>query len=168
MALAILTDRDVNGRDEGLAGLTALLVAKPAAELLRQRDWLISLATGGKTAGGRAAGYAAWITADGSGDDAFAERRNRRTSSANCWRHCRWWPIRKCLAACMAACSHCCSICLRRWPRSRTEHSLAASGIKVDFFAHDDGNVTTRARRPAKPKASGIVPAITLNVPHAR
>ncbi|MGB8853317.1 MAG: plastocyanin/azurin family copper-binding protein, partial [Pirellulales bacterium] len=69
--LDVVRTRDAAGKADSVAPLAALLVAQPTADLRKAGAAIEALAVQGKTAGTRQLAYAAWITADGAGDDAF-------------------------------------------------------------------------------------------------
>ncbi len=73
LLLSLIQDRDARGDNEGVATLAGLLTRRPSGELHAVRERFAKLAAAGKSAAGRQAGYAAWIVADNSPDDAFVE-----------------------------------------------------------------------------------------------
>ena len=152
-------------RRRQLSHLAALLTEKPAAEIRPLRDRLIALAGAGKTAAARTAGYAGWITADGSGDDAFAKAAESKAALSEVLAAVPLISNGQLLRSLYARVRPLAFELPANLEGEQGGASIAASGIKVDYFQPNGANVALETLAKLKPKASGIVPAITLKVP---
>jgi len=165
LLIDLIAERDKSGQTAGLSGLGNLLAAFSAAELKPSRARLEELASGGKVSTTRQLGYASLVAADGSGVNAFfAASKSKDT-------------LRDMLAA----------IPMIRDPKVRgelysdvrslmfelppglepesTTGGMSQAGIQVDFFAQTPKNAAIETLAQMKPKASGVVPKIIMNVP---
>jgi len=165
LLLELIRERDAAGQPETLDALTRLLVAQPAAKLAVVRGPLEKLAAAAKAAATRQAAYAAWITADGSGDAAFVAASRGKES------------LRDLLAAIPRVADE--RLRGTLYPAVRPllfelPSELAAepggaafvqNGIQVDMFAPHPPNVALETLAKLEPKVSGIAPHIGLDVP---
>ncbi|MCO6457097.1 MAG: HEAT repeat domain-containing protein [Pirellulaceae bacterium] len=165
LLLKLIRERDKAGQPAGLSGLGQLLAEQPAAELKGSRRQLEELATGGHSDEVRRIGYVALIAADQSGENAlFAASKSKE-------------HLRDLLAAVPSIpdpelrgklYSSVRSLMFELPPNLAAEGrggSLQQPGIHVDFFDPSPDNVAVETLARLKPKASGIVPEIVMNVP---
>ena len=164
LLLDMIEGRDANNQG-GIVGLGQLLSEQPTAGLTKSLDRIEQLATKGKAAQTKHAGYAAWIVAIGSADDALLSASKSKSSlrdflesvpavSGDKLRGELYAKVRPLLFD------------LPSNLQSNTQ--LAAgqqSGIRVDYFEPNGPNVAIETLAKMKPKTSGIVPEITMNVP---
>jgi putative heme-binding domain-containing protein len=168
LLLAMIVDRDANNQSDSLGTLGGLLASQPAASLEGSSDRLAKLAAGAKSSAARQAGYAAWITAEGSADDAFLAASTSKEKlgellgavalvsdkEIRAGMYTRVRPLIFELPANLSA--------------EQGSSAIGESGIKVDYFEphSNDAAIETLAKR--KPTASGIVPDIKMNVPQKK
>ena len=156
------------GATAGLSGLGKLLASQPAKDLAGVVGELKTLAAGAKTSEVRQLCYSALITAAGTGDEVY------RLASAS------KDGLRDFLAAVPSVADKKVRAGLYSKVRSlvsKLPASLKAepggsdvrkSGIQVDFFAPHSGPVDLKTLAKMKPKASGVVPEISLKVPQRK
>jgi len=158
-------DSEKNGN---FSGLGQLLSEQPAVELQQVRDRIEKLATQGKSPQGRQLGYATWIVAEGSPDDAYlAATKNKdrlrdfldavATVSDKKLRGSLYEKVRP--------------LIFELPINMKAESNVTAihqHGIKVDYFYPSASNVAVETLAKMKPKASGIVPEIVMNVPQRK
>ncbi len=168
LLLTMIAERDATEQQDGLATLTGLLVAQPAASLKTAHDRLEKLATSAKSAAVRQAGYAAWIVAAGSADDAFIAASKSKDS------------LRELLDSLALVTSD--DIRAGMYTRVRPlifelpanlsgemgGTSIGEAGIKVDYFEPNAKDVAIETLAKMKPAASGIVPDIKMDVPQLK
>jgi len=163
LLLGLVAEQDAKEEVDLLGRAGELLVRRTPAELRSVRDRLEQLATRSKTHPARRLGYAAWITADGSGEDAFAAAFDDAES------------LRAVLEA----------VPLVKDERVRTGlfaqvrpllFDLPASietpqsgsggepGLKVDYFLPNPKNAARETLAKRKPTASGIAADVSLKV----
>lgn len=167
LLLNLIEEGDASGQ-AAIAGLAKLLAEAPAAELSSLGDRIERLALGAKSTDVREAAYAAWITANGSGDDAFLAAIRTKDR------------LRDFLGGVPAVANPELRSGLYAKVRPLTfempSHLKAESGgssfqqpgILVDYFYPSASNVAIETLAKMKPKASGIVPEIVMNVPQRK
>ncbi|MBS0207192.1 MAG: c-type cytochrome [Planctomycetes bacterium] len=165
MLLQLIEDRDKNEQTNSLATLGHVLAEQPAVELKQARNRIENLASQGKAPAARQAGYVAWIVSDNSADAALLAASKSKSG------------LRDFLAAVPAVPDEALRGKLYEAVRSlmfelpqnlKAESGnslLLQSGIQVDFFHPSPSNVAVETLAKLKPKASGIVPQIVMNVP---
>ena len=163
--LSLIEERDANNQAEALGGLGQLLGEQTATDLKKEHARIENLATKATAPSIRQLGYVAWITADGSGDAAFFAASKSKES------------LRDLLAAVPSVTdeklrgglySEVRSLMFELPPNLQAEPggaSLLQTGIQVDFFHPNPKNVAVETLAKLKPKASGVVPEIVMNVP---
>lgn len=166
--LALVQDRDAKGQSQSLKSLKDLLLEQPAFELKKARGLLQTLATNGKQPATRQLGFAAWITAEGSGDAAFptaSSSLERLTdllyaveSISNPELKQKMLPSVRGLMFELPA-----SI-----PSKNRNVSLLEPGIQVDYFFPAPDNVALETLAAIRPTASGLVPEIIMEVPQRK
>jgi putative heme-binding domain-containing protein len=165
LLLDLVNDQDAKEDSAALAGAGELLVSQPAEGLKGVREQLVKFAETGKQPLTRRIGYATWIAADGSGEDAFAAASAKAESlrdvleavamvKDNAARGKLYDQVRPLLAELPAA--------IGNVPGGE---SLGEAGLKFDYFLPSAGNVAIETLAKMKPKASGIAPTVTYNLP---
>jgi len=168
LMLDLIEDRDAKGQADSLSGLGRLLSEQPAAELQKVRDRIENLATGGKAAETKRLGYAAWIAAEGSGDDAYlssTKSQDRLRDFLDAVPAIADNKLRGTLYAKVRPLIFELPVNLKAEPGGS---ALQKNGIKVDYFYPSASNVAIETLAKMKPKASGIVPEIVMNVPQRK
>jgi putative heme-binding domain-containing protein len=165
LLLGMIDEQDAAQKAGPLAPLCNLLIDRPPAELRGLVDRLAKLAATGKTPATREAAYAAWIEADGSADNAFAEAAKSKDGLREFLAAIPRIPNAELRGALFARIRP----LLTELPANLTGEQggalIAASGITVEYYATYPANVAIESLARLKPKAVGIVPEITLNVP---
>ena len=165
LLVELISERDRTGQTAGLDGLGDLLSSFPTAELKPAREKIEDLATKGKTTATRQLGYACLCAADGSGANAFfAASKNKATlrDMLAAIPQIQSPEVRGELYSDIRALMFELPPGLDPEPRSG---GVSQSGIQVDFFSQNPGNVAVETLAKMKPKASGVVPQIVMNVP---
>ena len=168
LILALAQERDQAGQTDALKSLRELLVEQPAPELRKVRGALQNLALKSKQAETRQLGYAAWITAEGNGDAAFA---NASSSKDNLRDLLNSVPgitnadVRKNIFASVRGLMFDLPSSLAAEPSGA---GLQQPGIQVDYFHPAANNVALETLSAMKPSESGIVPQIVMNVPQRK
>lgn len=162
----LIEQRDADSGD--LSALQNLLSEAAAKDLAPLRDRLEALATGATSAGVRQASLAAWITADGSADDAYlAATRSKEALrdflhalpqiSDEQLRGSLFDKVRALLTSLPASLQ-----------TEEGSSGFGQQGIQVDYFAPSPSNVAIETLAELTPQESGIVPQITLDVPQRK
>jgi putative heme-binding domain-containing protein len=168
LVLAMIAERDGGEQQAGLDTLNRLLVAQPAAILKASLNQVEKLATSGKSPAVRQAGYAAWIIATGSADDAFIAASKSKDS------------LRELLDSLALVTSD--KLRAGMYDRVRPlifelpsnlagemgGGSIGESGIRVDYFEPNGSDAAIETLAKMKPAASGIVPEIKMDVPQLK
>lgn len=165
LLLRLIEERDAEGQTATVPDLGELLAAQPADQLGQVEQRLRELAKTGNTAETRRAGYAAWITAQGSADDALtlASAGKQRLGdfleaipliASEEVRRGMFRQVRPLLSK------------LPGDLQSAGDGSaIAASGIEVEYFKPNPKTAKLEAFAKLKPKASATVPKIQFDVP---
>jgi putative heme-binding domain-containing protein len=168
MLLQLIEERDKNEQTESLPTLGHVLAEQPPADLKKARNRIEALTTKGKAAATRQLGYVAWIVADGSADAALFSASKSKEG------------LREFLASIPSVSNETLRGGLYNAVRSLMfelpQHLKAESGsalllqngIQVDYFHPSPQNVAIETLAKLKPKASGIVPEIVMNVPQKK
>ncbi|GAB4135374.1 MAG: hypothetical protein Tsb009_01560 [Planctomycetaceae bacterium] len=166
LLLNLIEERD-SAKQGGLTALGQLLSEQPAADLNKHRTRIANLALKGNSAQTRQIAYAAWITAENGPGDAFLEASKSKERLRTFLeavpkvspevRNSLYNRVRGLVFELPST--------LKAEPGGS---SLAQPGIRVDFYIHRAKNVAKETLARMKPKASGIVPAITMNVPQRK
>lgn len=168
LLLTLIEERDASGATESIGSLSQLLAEQPVADLKKARSRIENLATKGKDAKTRQLGYVAWIAADGSGDAAFLAASKSKASLRELLVAVPSVPDSELRGKLFTAVR---SLVFELPPSLQAEPtgaSLMQSGIQVDFFQPNPPNVALETLAKLKPKASGIVPEIEMNVPQKK
>ena len=160
--LDLIGDRD--STNENTKPLKKLLAEVSADELRTVRGRLEGLAGNGRTADARQAGFAAWITADGSPDDAYlAATRSRRSliDFLNSVAEIKDTKLRGSLYRPVSSLLNSLPLAVE----SGFDNTAGGQrGIQVDYYHPAPGNVARETLSAMSPKASDIIPAIGLNL----
>jgi len=167
LIVELLSKRDSQSQG-GIAGLGTLLTLQPADQLAPHATAIETLAVEAQSPDTRRFAFAAWIAADGTGDDAYlAATRSKE-------------QLRDYLAAIPAiqdqgVRSNLYSKVLPLVSTLPTQlesetggASLAQPGIHVDFYQPSIGNVDINNLNKLTPKESGIADHIGFNVPQRK
>ncbi len=151
--------------DEGsLNSLTRLLSSQPPAELARVRDQISSLARTGKSAESRQVAFASWVTADGNAKAAIAAAADQPDRMKELLRAIPLISSDQARATLYESLQP----LLGTLPGTEGTQPLTEPGIHVDYFYPSANDVAVETLARMKPKASGIVPEITMNVPQRK
>ncbi len=164
LLLTMIEQRDQNGNTDALAGLGQLLDEQSTDDLKRVQAGIESLASSGETSEARQLAYRIWMTADGSGQNAYFAASKSKDS------------LRDWLSAIPAITNENVrvelydsvrSLMFELPPNLETEVSsgFQQPGITVDFFHPSPSDVAIETLEKLTPNASGIVPRIEMNVP---
>ena len=163
--LALIEERDANNQSDALGGLGQLLGEQTAADLKKEHARIENLATKSTAASIRQLGYVAWITGDGSGDAAFFAASKSKESLRDLLAAVPSITDEKLRGGLYSAVR---SLMFELPPNLQAEpggSALLQAGIQVDFFHPTPKNVAIETLAKLKPKASGVVPEIVMNVP---
>jgi len=167
LLLGMIKQRDAQ-QDGDPGGLLPLLAERPVAELQGLRGELEQLATAGKHQDTRSLAYAAWVRADGSADDAYlaaAKSKQRLRDFLAGVPAITDEKLRAGLYAKVRPLIFEMPGTLQAEPGGA---GLQRPGIKVDYFFPAANNVALETLERMKPKASGVVPEIVMNVPQRK
>ena len=167
LLLKLIEDRDAARKLDGLAGLGRLLAGQPGTDLARVADRIERLAVAGRTNETRRLGFAAWITSDGTGDDAFlaASSKKGRLRDFLAAVPTLNTTVRGKLYEKIQPLTHEMPSALKAEPGGSR---LQQQGIHVDYFFPHGKNAAIETLALLKPKASGVVPSITIKVPQRK
>ena len=163
----LLVERDASG-DESTQGLAVLLVGQSISDLQQRVADIEQLALAGKSAQTRQYAFAAWITTDGNGDNAFLAATRDRDSLHDFLsavhlinsvdvREQLYGKIRPLTTELPS-----------QLGSESTTGSLGLPGIHVDYYFPSAANVDIKTLDKMTPKQSGVVPAISINVPQRK
>ncbi|MEC7567319.1 MAG: PA14 domain-containing protein [Planctomycetota bacterium] len=163
----LLTQRD-SEQTAGTQGLARLLAQQPATELQKRIPAIERLALQGKSDDVRRYAFAAWITTDGNGDNAFLAATRNRTQLQDFLAsvplvtnpevqgqlYSKLRPL------------------MWELPGQLGVETAAAGpeipGIHVDYYQPSAGNVDINTLNKLTPKESGIAKQISINVPQRK
>ena len=165
LLISMIEQRDAAANPEALGALGQLLAEQSPAELKKVRNQLEKFATQGRELATRQLGFAAWIVADGSGDAAFFAASRSKNSLRDLLTSLALVPSAELRGKLYGSVR---SLMFELPPNLQAEAggaSLGQSGVMADFFQPNPPNVALETLAKLKPKASGIVPEIVMNVP---
>ena len=164
MALELLRVRDAAGEAAAVDGLGKLIAEQPAAELRAARGSIEKLASTAKLAKTRQYAVAAWIGADGSGDAAFLAASRSKESLRDALTAVPLVADQKVRGGLYANVR---PLLFELPPSLEPEAGggVTQSGMLVDVFEPHPKDVAVETLAGLTPKASGLVPEISLNVP---
>jgi putative heme-binding domain-containing protein len=163
-----LIEEGDKGDQAGIAGLAQLLAEATAAELSSLGDRIERLALGATTPEVREAAYAAWITANGSGDDAFLAATMNKDRLRDFLHGVPAVASRELRSDLYTKVQPLTVEMPSRLQAESGGSSFQQPGILVDYFYPSANNVALSTLAKMKPKASGIVPEIVINVPQRK
>lgn len=166
--LALINQRDRDAQTAALATLRDLLLEQPAADLRKIRNELKSLAENAKQPATRQLGFAAWITATGSADNAFASAFQSKEKLRDLLQSIALINNQDLKNGVYASTR---SLMFELPPTLEAEpksEGASQSGIAVDYFYPTPSNVAKETLASLKPQASGVVPEIVMNVPQRK
>jgi putative heme-binding domain-containing protein len=168
LLLTMIEERDKTGDTASLNSLSQLISEQPSDDLRKVRDRFETLAIKAKSNEARRLGYTALITADGSGDTAFVAAAKSKNSlrdlleaipsigddelRSSLYDNVRMFMFE--LPSTLQA--------------EGSSPGFQKNGIKVDYFYPSGKNVAIETLAKLQPKASGVVPEITMNVPQRK
>ena len=166
LIVELLDERDAQSQ-AGISGLGRLLTLQPAEQLAPHADTIEKLAVQGQATDTRRYAFAAWIAADGTGDDAYlAATRNKeqlrdflsaipviQDEGVRSNLYSKVLPLVSALPTQLEA---------------ESGASLAQPGIHVDFYQPSIGNVDINNLNKLTPKESGIADHIGFDVPQRK
>lgn len=168
--LSLLLDL-IEESDEGKqssVSLAKLLVEQPASDLQEAQQRLETLALKGGSAQTRHAGYAAWIMATGSPDDAFLAATKSKERLRDFLDAVPSVTDPKLRPAIYAKVKPLIFDMPANLKAEKGGSAFLRQGIKVEYFHPHTTNVAKETLEKKKPNASGIVPEIVLNVPQLK
>lgn len=166
LLLDLIEQRDSNEGD--VSALQSLLSEAAAKDLTPLRDRLENLANTADSAGVRQAAMAAWITADGSADDAYLAATRSKESLKDFLQAIPSVTDQKLRSSLFERIRP----LLTSLPASLQTEAGASGfgqqGIQVDYFAPNPPNVAIETLADLTPQESGIVPEISFDVPQRK
>lgn len=168
LLLAMISSHDASGQTSNLGNLGQLLTEQPADTLKKARGPIEDLATKGKADVTRRLGYAALMTADGSGENSLFAASKSKDS------------LRDWLAAVPSISnaelranlfSSVRSLMFELPPNLEAEGpggSLLQPGIQVEYFQPSVGNVAIETLAKLKPQVTEVRPEIAFYVPKGK
>ena len=168
MLIELITELDA-GKDQGnLAGFARLLVQQPAERLRGIQTQLEKLATSAKAAEVKQIGYAAWIAATGSGDDAYLAATSSKANLRDFLAAVPQITDRKLRASLYTKVQPLIFDLPTNMKAEAGGSSVQQNGIQVDYFYPNPPNAAIETLAKVKPTATGIVSDITINVPQRK
>lgn len=166
LLLELIISRD---KEDGAAldGLSQLLAAQPADQLIAVQDVIERLATTGKSAATRQGAYAAWIAADGTGDEAFLSASSDKGRLQDFLEAVAIVNV-EVRPALYGKVSPLISELPTGLSTEDSSSDLRSNGIVVDYYYPAKGNVAIETLDTMTPLDSGIVPQIVMNVPQRK
>ena len=165
LLMQLIGAQEAKQQSESLAGLGKLLVRIPAADLRGVRNRLQHMATHGKSASTRRIGYSAWITADGSADEAFEVASADRGGLRDLLNAIPQIPSSDIRGGLFAKVRPLLTGLPPHLKGQGNGSSLDGSGIRVDYFEPNPKDVAIETLAKLNPKASGVVSEINMDVP---
>ena len=154
-----------SGGGTNVIGLGKLLVNQPASDLQNVREQIEDIAVNGKTSELKRLGYAAWIAAAGP-DDAFLAASQNKDNLRDFLdavptvdptvRGQLYDKVEPLISA------------LPTNLQEEGSSGIGEQGIRVDYFYPSATNVAIETLAKMEPKASGVVPEVTMNVPQRK
>lgn len=165
LMLDLIEQQDANKDESNLGALGNLLVSQSQASLKTAASRLEKLAAAGQTPAARRAALAGWIIADGAGDNAFALASKQKDSLREFLQSIELVKDPSVLTSLYSIVQPLMSELPSHLQQEKGGASLAENGIRVDFYHPNPSNVAKETLERMKPKATGVVPKITIDVP---
>jgi hypothetical protein len=156
------------GASAGLSGLGKLLASQPAKDLAGVLGELRALAAGAKTSDVRQLCYSALIAAAGAGDEVYRLASASKDGLRDFLAAVPNVGDKKVRAGLYSKVRSLVSKLPANLEAEPGGSDVRKSGIQVDFFAPHSGPVDLKTLAKMKPKASGVVPEISLKVPQRK
>ena len=163
--LQLVEQRDRLDQVNTLPTLGQLLSEQPTVELKKARSRLEKLSTEGKSQATRRLAYVTWIIAENSADAPLLAASKSKESLRDFLAAIPSIPNEKLRGSLFTAVR---SLMFELPPNLKSEAngaSLIQPGIQVDYFHPNPPNVAIETLAKLKPKASGVVPEIVMEVP---
>ncbi len=165
LLLQMIETRDQYGETSNLPALGQLLSEQPAVELKNIRDRIENLATNGKSGVTRQLGYVAWIVTDGSADAALLAASTSKPSLRDFLAAIPSVPNTTLRGGLFDAVRSLMFELPPNLPAEPGRGGVLQNGILVEVFEPGPTNAVIASFVEVKPKASDVVPEISLNVP---
>jgi putative heme-binding domain-containing protein len=161
----LIAEQDAKSESGALAGAGELLLSQPGDALRGVRDQLVKFAQQGQSPLARRIGYAAWISADGGGEDAFAAASAKAESlqdlleavslvKDNAVRSGLYAQIRPLLAELPLAIGG-----------VSGGDGLGQPGLAFEYYLPSASDVAIETLERLTPKATGVAPGVTYDLP---
>lgn len=164
----LITTREGTSQTENLPFLGGMLALQPAQDQATVQHKVETLALKGKSDLGRQIGYAAWISAEGNGAAALYASSKSKDSLRDLLAAVPRIPAAEVRATLYNDVR---PLMFSLPPNLEAEPvggGLSESGINVEYFYPSADNVAIETLDKMKPKASGVVPEIVMNVPQLK
>ncbi|MCA9213635.1 MAG: HEAT repeat domain-containing protein, partial [Planctomycetales bacterium] len=165
LLISTIKDFDQNEREGNLAAMGELLTQQDSSKLANAVNTLRELATSATSPDIRQAGYAAWINGARSSKAAFKAASNSKESLRDFLLAIPQIGSEDVRSGLFDAVK---SLAVKLPSNLESESQLSGlseTGIKVDYFDKNPGNVARETLEKMTPAASGVVPEITIDVP---
>ncbi len=166
LLLDLIERRDGGGGD--LTALQGLLSEAQASELQPVRERLERLATEAASAGVRETSMAAWITADGSPDDAYLAATRNKESLRDFLNAVPGIADRELRSQLYDTVRSLLVSVPSNLQTESGEASFGRQGIQVDYYAPNPSDVAIETLEDMTPQETGIASEITLDVPQRK
>ncbi len=163
----LLKQRDAEGQS-GILGLGTLLNLQPAQELAPHAATIESLAVNGQANDTRRFAFAAWIAADGTGDDAYLAATRSKEKLRDFLSAIPAIPNDGVRSNLYSKVLPLVSTLPTQLEAEAGGASLSPPGIHVDFYQPSIGNVDINNLNKLTPKESGIADHIGMDVPQRK
>lgn len=163
----MLIERDTSG-EQSTQGLSVLLVGQSISDLQHRVAGIEKLAVEGKSAQTRQYAYAAWIVTDGNGDNAFLAATRGRDSLQDFLSAIHLVNSADVREQLYAKIRPLTTELPSQLGSESTSGGLGLPGIHVDYYFPSASNVDIKTLDKMTPKQSGVVPAISINVPQRK
>lgn len=163
--LQLVEERDRQEQVNALPTLALLLAEQPIAELKKVRSRIEKLASEAKSPAARRLAYVTWISADNSADASLLAASKSKESLRDFLAAIPSIASEQLRGSLYAAVR---SLMFELPPNLKAESGGASfnlPGIQVDFYHPNPKDVALETLATLKPKASGVVPEIVMNVP---
>lgn len=161
----LIAEQDKQDESSALAGAGELLLAQPAEALRGVRKEMLRLAESARSPVARRLGYAAWITLDGSGEDAFIHAAKNAESLKLALEAVSLVKNEKVRAGLYAQVRPLLSELPQAIGAQTSNGALGQPGLAFDYFLPSPSSVALETLEKLTPKASGIAPIVTFDLP---
>ena len=165
LLMGLIEEQNSSKEAGSLDGLAKLLIQQKPADLKRVRNDLKVLATKGKSAETRQLGFAAWVAADSSADDALALASGNKNSLRDFLESIPQIPSNEVRGGLFEKLRPLAFELPANLKSEEGGASIHENGIQVEYFQPHPPNATIEAFSKVKPKAVAVVPDIKMDVP---